>query len=41
MDFIAKKGDVLFVGEGENAFVVNVLNRIKFEENHSFCRKKS
>ena len=34
MEFVAKKGDMLFVGEDEDALAVTILNTIKFEDNN-------
>ena len=34
MEFVAKKGDMLFVGEDEDTLVVTVLNTIKFEDDN-------
>ncbi len=34
MEFVAKKGDMLFVGEDEDMLAVTVLNTIKFEDNN-------
>ncbi|MBQ7917500.1 MAG: hypothetical protein IJ310_01635 [Clostridia bacterium] len=34
MEFVAKKGDMLFVGEDEDSFAVTVLHTIKYEENN-------
>lgn len=34
MEFVAKKGDMLFVGEDEEMLAVTVLNTIKFEDNN-------
>ena len=34
MEFVAKKGDILFVGEDEEALAVTILNTIKFEDNN-------
>lgn len=32
MEFVSKKGDVLFVGEGDESFAVTILNTVKFED---------
>ncbi|MBE5755766.1 MAG: hypothetical protein E7341_03740 [Clostridiales bacterium] len=34
MEFVSKKGDILFIGEPEEAIAVTVLNTIKYENNN-------